>query len=448
MICHQNMLALHLLLAAFPTALKIIYTQEGAPENKTAEQVEEILRKSFSIIEGIADIKFEYLGCSANPEEDGANLIAVVGWITGDETALTFAAPRATQDPDAISLRGWVAYTHGSIVYNPIYELPKVSTTVHELMHDLGLGHSNDPVSSMRPFESRWNLPTQDDIDVLQAMYGPPDVLNILRYSINLETTTATDTFAVNIANSQIFLGNDPADGLSPHTAIQRLTAEAPYTSYLHLSLAHAGTTSVPAVSIYLTDPNGRASVRNSEELGLSNSSGFLFVELASNLATITGDWTITIGNAGRQLGVFTLPVDPIPDSDNKTPMAALTKTRIGNNQFTLAVSAPDPEGDAISYRWYVTGQDELIDAASSLNLMAQDSRPIQAIVGIKDAGIKRTNDQPEDVGFGVLFSRYIVTPAAENTATFFPTEKLPHILSLDAGGVLVSANFKFTVLP
>ncbi|MFK7864014.1 MAG: matrixin family metalloprotease [Pseudohongiellaceae bacterium] len=433
----------------FPDGIvKIAYNHAGAPANTTVEETDAVLRKSFAIIEGIADIKFQYSGVSADPVADAANNIVVVDWFTEDSTTLAVAGPAVSQDPALLEQLGYAPFVTGGFSYNGFHGDPIVSTSVHELMHLLGLAHSDDPVSIMRPELSRWDQPTKDDIDALQAMYGPPDVLSLPNNPINLENTAASDSFAVDIANTNLLLTNNPEGGGFEEAPIERLTAEAPSTSFLTLGLKHSGTTADSALAIYLTDPNGHTSVSNTEMLDLNSTTSFLFIETTPNLATIAGNWTITVGNAGRQIGVFTLAVDSIPNSDNKNPVAALSKTDIGNNQFTLAVTASDAEGDAISYRWNIPGQGELVDAASSLNVTAQSSGPIQAFVGVQDAGIKRTKEGPETTGFGALFSRYIVMPAAENTATYFPTQKLLHLPTLDAGGLVVSANFKLTSLP
>lgn len=438
----------------FPDGIvKMSYAHEGAPDNVTAAQTEEVLRKSFAIIEGIADIKFEYSGITSNRTADEENNIVVVHWFNEDSTTLATAGPAVLPDPALILQLGYAPFFTGGFNYNAFHGAPLVSTTVHELMHLLGLAHSDDPVSIMRPELSRWDQPTQDDIDALQAMYGPPDIFTMPSNPISLTDAPATDSFTVNAADTQLLLSNNPEGGDFEEAPVDRITAAAPSTSFITLGLAHSGTASDTSLTIYLTDPNGHTSVSNTEKIG-STEKSFLFIERTTSLATIAGDWTITVGNAGRQIGVYTLPVDSIPNTDNKNPVAALTLRNNGGNEFTLSVTASDPEGDAISYRWNVPGEGELVvedatsDAAASLNVRAVSSGPIQAFAGVQDAGIKRTKEGPETTGFGALFSRYIVMPAAENTATYFPKEKILHLPTLDAGGVVVSANFKLTALP
>lgn len=433
----------------FPDGIvKIAYNHAGAPANVTIAETEEVLRKSFAIIEGIADIKFQYSGVSADPVADELNNIVVVNWFNEDSTTLATAGPSVSQDPELIAKLGYGPFLSGGFSYNAFHGKPIVSTSVHELLHLLGLAHSDDPVSIMRPELSRWDQPTQDDIDALQAMYGPPDILTVPRNPIPLTDTPATDSFAVNTASTQLLLTNNPENGAFEEAPVDRLTASAPSTSNITLALSHSGTTADTALAVYLTDPNGHTSVSTTETLNLDSTTSFLYIESTPILAAVAGDWTITVGNGGRQIGVFTLPVDSIPSTDNKNPVAALTKTNIGNNQFTLAVTASDPEGDAISYRWNIPGQGEITDAAASLNVTATSAAPVQAFVGVQDAGVKRTKEGPETTGFGALFSRYLVIPAQENTVTYFPQEKLLHIPTLDAGGSLITANFKLTALP
>jgi hypothetical protein len=199
---------------------------------------------------------------------------------------------------------------------------------------------------------------------------------------------------------------------------------------------------------IYLTDPNGHTNLMTDEVLDLENGNTYIPIERYEILTAIAGDWIVTIGNGGNQIGKFTLPVDATAGPDNKNPVATLTKTSIGNNQFNLAITASDPEGDALKFSWNIPGEGEINDAAATLNVTAQRPNPVIAFAQVQDSGIKRSEEGPETTGFGALFSRYIVLPAEENTPTFYVQEKILHIPTLNAGGFVVSANFKLTALP
>jgi hypothetical protein len=432
----------------FPDGVvKMSYNHADAPIDTSIEDVEGVLRKSFATIEGIADIKFEYSGVSADPEADAANNIVVVAWFAQESTTLATAGPTASLDPDAFLKLGYFPYVSGSLDFNSTYGLPSVSTTVHEMIHLLGLAHSDSPVSLMRPEESRFNEPQADDISALQAMYGPPDILTISNLAINLNPTPASGGVVVIPAASQFLLGAQ-IGGEFIETPVQTITAGAFTDSVVTLELAHSGTTSDPALMIYLTDPNGHTNLMTDEVLDLENGNTYIPIERYEILTAIAGDWIVTIGNGGNQIGKFTLPVDATAGPDNKNPVATLTKTSIGNNQFNLAITASDPEGDALKFSWNIPGEGEINDAAATLNVTAQRPNPVIAFAQVQDSGIKRSEEGPETTGFGALFSRYIVLPAEENTPTFYVQEKILHIPTLNAGGFVVSANFKLTALP
>jgi hypothetical protein len=433
----------------FPDGVvKMSYNHAGAPADTSIEEMEAILRKSFATIEGIADIKFDYSGVSADPEADAANNIVVVAWFTREGTTLATAGPSTSFDTDAFLKLGYFPYVSGSLDFNSNFGDPSVSTTVHEMMHLLGLAHSDSPVSIMRPEDSRFNEPQADDIAALQAMYGPPDILTIPNLAIDLNPTPASGGVVINTAASQFLLGaiSEP-DGFT-EAPVQTISAGAVTGSIVTLQVAHSGPVSDAALAVYLTDPNGHTNLLPNNNLDFANGNTFISVESYEILSAIAGDWIVTIGNGGNEIGKFTLPVDVIASPDNKNPVAALTKTSIGNNQFNLAITASDPEGDLLKFRWNIPGEGEISDAAATLNVTAQSPNPVIAFAQVQDAGIKRSKEGPETTGFGALFSRYIVLPAQENTPTFYVQEKILHLPTLNAGGLVISANFKLTALP
>lgn len=433
----------------FPDGVvRMSYNHAGAPADTSIAEVEAVLRKSFATIEGIADIKFDYSGVSADPEADAANNRVVIAWFTREGNTLATAGPATSLDPDAFIRLGYFPYVSGSLDFNSNFGDPTVSTTVHELIHLLGLAHSDNPVSIMRPEDSRFNEPQADDIAALQAMYGPPDILTVPNLAITLDTAPVSGGLVVNTAASQFLLGAvSGTDGFT-EAPVTTIAAGAVSESIVTFQLAHSGTVSDPALAVYLTDPNGHTNLLTNSSLDLAGGNTFISIESYEILAAIAGDWVVTVGNGGRQIGRFTLPVDVIASPDNKNPVAALTKTSIGNNQFNLALTASDPDGDALKFSWNIPGQGEISDAAATLNVTATSPNPVIAFAQVQDAGIKRTNEGPETTGFGALFSRYIVLPAEENTPTYYAQEKILHIPTLNAGGLIITANFKLTALP
>ena len=420
--------------------VKIAYNHSNAPDGVSIEQVRTILQTAFSIIEGVADIDFQYQGETTAP--DFFDDISDVGWFTEESNVAGTAGSSASEDSNLIRQIGYAPYISGGMDFNTVFGAPSMSTTVHELLHLLGLSHSDDPVSIMRPETSRFDLPQADDIAALQAMYGPPDVLVVPRNTIDLDSSLTTSKVQLSLSDS--FFDIQAADG-SLQT-IERLTSGQD-DDFVSLSLSFTNGASTKIVG-YLTDPNGHTNALQDIDLDIDAGTAFMTLDSFGVLKTIAGDWTVTVGSEGQQLGVFTLPVDNITSTDNQNPDATFASTNLGGGLYKFNVTASDPEGDDLVFKFNVPGRGEVLDSGSSIDITAQGPNPQIAFASVQDSGMTRSNDGLDNSGFGVLFSRYIVQPAEENIPTYYVQEKILHLPSLNAGGQVVSANLKLTGLP
>lgn len=431
----------------FPDGIvKIAYDHTGAAEGTTVAEALAILNASFAMIEGICGIDFQFQGQVTSSPADPDDDIADITWFTEDSTTLADAKPITDVDIDKWTQLGYFPYKSGSLRFNTKFNDPSVSTTVHELMHLVGLSHSEKPIAIMRPEDARYNLPQPDDIAALQAMYGPPDVLKVPSLAIDLAEKQPTDGMKVDTLNSNFVLSKTAADGSFIDTNIQTL-GDGATDDFLLLNVTYAGSSSDTKLAAYLTDPNGFTNRLTDLDIDFSSDNTIVSLDSYAILAAIAGDWKVTLGNAGRQLAVFTLPVAATAEIFNQNPIASLTRTQTGPDQFKFDISATDPEGDDILYKWYIPGVGQVLDAGNSMTVTATSPNPVIAFAAVQDTGKKRTGDDSTSSGFGALFSRYIVVPAEENIATYYVQEKILHIPSLDIGGQVLSLNMKLTAL-
>lgn len=432
----------------FPNGIvKIAYDHTGAPEGTTLEEALAILNASFAMLEGICGIDFQFQGQVSTPPGDREDDIVDIIWFTVDSTTLADAKPDIDIDTDKWVQLGYFPYKSGVVRFNTKFNDPTVSTTVHEMMHLLGLSHSEHPISVMRPEDSRYNLPQPDDIAALQAMYGPPDILIVPQLTIDLAEMQSTDGMKVDTLNSNFTQSMAAADGSLSFEDIQSLGAGANEDSIL-FTAKYSGTSSDTKLAVYMTDPNGFTNRLADADIDFTSNSLIIGLESYAILADIEGDWKLTLGNAGRQLAVFTLPVAATAQVYNKNPTASLTQSRLASDQFKFDISATDPEGDDLIYKWYIPGRGEVQDVGNSYTVTATSPNPIIAFGTVQDTGTKRTGEDSTNSGFGALVSRYIVMPAEENIATYYVQEKILHIPSLDIGGQVLSVNMQLTALP
>lgn len=426
----------------FPTGIvRLAYDHANAPAGTTAEEVIAVLEAAFAQIEGICGIDFQFLGQVTSSPADENDEIVDIDWMTEESSTLATAGPVTSFSDATTTALGYPPFVSGGLSFNTKFGDPTVDTTVHELMHLIGLGHSESPISIMRPATSRYDLPQADDIAALQAIYGPPDVLVVPRLTINLNQEASSNTLAIDTLNSNfIHQTSDSTD------AIQTLSSGSADDA-IFLELRHEGASTDPVFELFITDPNGHTN-RRTADFDPANAGISPFIDTYEILAEIPGNWTVTVGNAGKQLAQFTLPVDGPKIPHNRNPSASLTWTRLASNRFNFSISASDPEGDNLTYKYYIPGQGEVTDAGTSVDITATGPDPVIAYAAVIDDGIKRRSTVAPQTPFGALMSRYIVMPAEENIATYYVQDKILHIPSLDIGGQVLSVNLKLTALP
>lgn len=426
--------------------VKIAYNHSGARSDIDAQQIMSDLQRAFAILEGVAELDFQFLGESSADPKDFDDNVVVVGWEQIGGSTIARAGPASAGFFSTVQRLGYLPAVDGSFTFNSLHDSDyTLSTMIHELMHLLGVGHSDTPVSIMTPAVSRYDLPQADDIAVLQAMYGPPDEFKLEQTGVTLSDSTSS---SINVDLADSGLRVRPANASNPDTLSEVLRIDSSFTDEdeLFYRLSYAGATVGETVEIFVTDPNGNTNLSRTSTLQFTNRITFLFVGFAKEITPIAGDWTIDIGVNGGLIQRLVIPVDEGLDSSNQNPVASLVATPLDGGRFSLTANAQDPEGDALNFAWHIPGEGEFLNSNATFLTSSAITGPIRVLSAIRDAGVKRDGASSGN-GFGALLSQYLVIPAEDNIPTYFGEEEILHIPSVLIEGVSFAINFKLTRL-
>lgn len=426
--------------------VRLTYNHAGARSDIVAEEIIADLQRAFTIIENIADIDFQFLGTSSADPFEFNDDIVTIGWQQIGGNTIARAGPASSAFNSTITRLGYLPAVDGSFVFNTLHDSDyEIGTMVHELMHLLGIGHSDTAISIMTPLTSRYNLPQADDIAVLQAMYGPPDVFSVEATSFSLGSG-GTPGFSLDLSDSGLFVRSANASDPNALTPFQSVNNTFSSGDTFFLRLSYTGAQTNEPVQVFITDPNGFTSAENEITLSFANGSSTSSIGFASEFLALEGDWTVSIGVRGNLATQFGFSVGAELDSSNKNPTAALTATPTSNGQYSLSINASDPEGDAITIDWHIPGEGRFLNNGPTFNTSVSVSTPIRAFAAVRDNGIKKDGSSSGD-GFGALLSQHLVTPAQDNIPTYFVQEQFLHIPSLLINGQSFGVNFELTAL-
>ena len=426
--------------------IKIAYNHAGARSDISAAQIITDLQKAFTILEGVAELDFQFLGESNASPMNLNDDIVVVGWEQIGGSTIARAGPASSGFDSTVRRLGYLPAVDGSFTFNSLHDSEyAVATMIHELMHLVGVGHSDTPVSIMTPAVSRYDLPQADDIAVLQAMYGPPDEFKLDQTAVTL-ADASTSSIDVDLANSGLRVR--PANAPDPDTLNNVLRVDSSFLDQdeLFYRLDYSGATVGDTVEVFITDPNGYTNLSRTSTLQFTDRITFLFVAFAKEITPIAGDWTFSVGVNGGLVQRFVIPVDDGLDTSNRNPVAGLVATLLGNGQFNLTANAQDPEGDSLSFAWHIPGEGEFLNSNSSFQTSVPLTGPVRALSAIRDSGVKRDGSSSGN-GFSALLSQYLVIPAEDNVPTYFGEEEILHIPSILISGTSFAINFKLTKL-
>ncbi|MFK7863175.1 MAG: matrixin family metalloprotease [Pseudohongiellaceae bacterium] len=428
--------------------VKLAYNHSGARADISAAEIIEKLQQAFTILENVADLDLQFLGESTAAPLDFSDNIVTIGWEAFGGSAIAKAGPAGSASFSTITRLGYFPNVDGSFQFNSLRDGSyDVNVMVHEMMHLLGLGHSENPVSIMTPIVTRYGSPQADDIAALQAMYGPPDNLVISNQTVEL-TAQARAGFVVNESDSGLVVRRASSSNNNSNaiTGFENIDASFAARDEIFLRLNYQGGVIGDTVQVYLTDPNGFISLDSSQSIRFNSRIEFYFLEFAETITPIAGEWRVQVGIAGSPTLDFTFNVEPRAKDYNQTPTATLSSSGSGNGLFNFTVAASDPEGDTLTFDWFIPGEGRLLNRGASLATNVAASTPARMFVSVKDNGIKK-DGASSGIGFGALQSQYLLTPGAANVATYFAQEQVLHIPTISVNGQSFVLNLKLTKL-
>jgi hypothetical protein len=330
-----------------------------------------LLRAAMTEIEGSADVTFDYQGIDTNAViADTGDGIVTVGWediggaagTAGPSTGLCFGQDKI----DA----GYCPYKDGTVRFNnngaavdwdkgvtEFTERDFKQVAVHELMHLLGIGHSEQQQSIMYadPYTNLSHL-RPDDIDALRSLYGRPDELSPA--SIYIPPATGPSP----LYDSFISLGN------SIGTEVTTVDGTEVDNFIGLLWWAYDGHTD--DLTMVATDPSGyyyagRLDDRDCTTDPPGNICGnWLSFAGMDKLFTLPGVWTVYAIMNGDLVATHTVTVTTSPTFDSP-PDSYLTHDVI-RGQAPLTVNLKltvtgDNEGDAVSASWHIPSVGEIL---------------------------------------------------------------------------------------
>ena len=429
----------------------IAYNPENAKDSMNTEAVEALIVQAIQIIEGAAEIEFDYRGITTANAENIRDKVVTIGW---KELSSSIAGHALAVQEFRDYRLGYNAYYEGYIELNSaINHDPTLHLLLHELLHVLGIGHSNNPYSIMNYSSLSFEHLLQDDIDALQALYGPPD--EFISYNPLIDSEKIEDTPLLSLYPSDIgFYVTPPSGSVSAGQLISSLREESVTNpnSSIRVRFRYQGNNTNNILGIMFKDPKGNIVQTESLELAYERDWIDFYMGKVEDIFKFPGAWQVIFTLENSVIAVRDLEIIS-NESDNKTPDANLVVERLGDQTFRLENIAQDFEGDPISYFWHIPASGQKLNAAKSITVKGAGAAPIQVFAGVKDDVYRLHGDpsqpgQASGMGYGSIQSRWLVEPALPFTPSLFIGSNILHIPAVDLGGVMVSMNFKLTKLP
>lgn len=426
--------------------VRLAYNHSGARSDINADEIIAKLQTAFQTMENLADLDFQFLGESSAGALDFNDGIVTIGWEQVAGNSIARAGPSAFASSSTIRRLGYFPNSDGSFRFNSLHAGEySVGTIIHEMMHLLGLGHSDNPISIMTPLVSRYNSPQADDIAALQAMYGPPDTQIIPNITIEL-SGAAQPGLIIDEANSGLVVRRASAGGSNDIFSFGDIDSSFASRDEIFLKIDYRGAVAGSQLEVYLTDPNGFTNLDSSAVLGFNSRIQFFFLAFAEALTPIAGQWKLQVGLNGSLIQESTFNVTERPIEFNRGPTATLSTISQGNGLYNFSLAANDPDGDNLTIDWHIPGEGVLANRTATLNTTVPATTPVKMYAAVRDDGIKKDGSSSGS-GFGALVSQYLVTPASPNVPTYFALEQILHIPSLSVGGQNFALNLKLTAL-
>lgn len=312
-------------------------------------------------LEGVSGISFDYQGIDSNADiSDFNDDVVVVGWASLAGAAGQ-AGPQWICSAQNLTVYGYCPYVDGSVIFDnggstdwdkgaaDFTERDFQQVAAHELLHLVGIGHSEFGISIMYadPY-TNLSHPRQDDIGALQGLYGEPDLM------APSPIYDPPGAGAALVNNSYISLSDNPfigGDGISEIDGTE---------TAMHVGLAWSLTNgNTDDLTLITTDPQGYYYQGRLDERDCSSGTCWASFATTDAVFTFPGVWTVYLIYNGDHIETESITVTTIP-LYNEPPDSTL-QADVVYGPAPLAVSMTldvtgDNEGDNINASWHIEG--------------------------------------------------------------------------------------------
>jgi len=364
--------------------VQYVYNPTGKPDYFSDDALfTRLLAEAMDEIENVAGVDFQYMGIDENAVIlDFSDSVITVGWddIGG---AAGIAGPASQCSGQQRIALGYCQYVDGSVRFNndvmdvdwdkgtaAASEHALIQVAIHELLHLLGIGHSDIPISIMYadPYTNLSHLHT-DDVDVLRSMYGPS--------ATPADPPTYSPPMTMNPSALQ---NNYLATDLSIQSEISTI-GDAETATFVGLTW-EAQPGPHDTVDIFVEDPAGFNYAIGNDDRDCDADPGFFCIFWFSAvrtevLQTYPGLWKFHAIVNGDLVETHELDVQFTPPVTNEAPDTTLSFDVVAGSS-PLTVNAiltinSDAEGDNVSATWHIPTVGEIgVDFGGSIG---QDPR-------------------------------------------------------------------------
>lgn len=422
------------------------YNHALAPSDILSSEVEQLLVTALQVIENAAGVKFQYLGTIDAVPRDVSDSTVVVSWEPLNELGPGTGRPKFLNDALDPNTLGYTPFRDGYVFLNNQFgrNAANMSNMLHNLLHLLGLGHSHNPKSIMNNSYTAFKYLQQDDIEALQAIYGPPDRLVRANDMDKLDASKARSGLTVQSENLKLFLRKADATNSNDITEISEIGPNFGVRDALFLAISYSGALKVEKLDLYTTDPSGNEVLHHSDFFPSTNGTVFMFAGYGGAFTLQPGTWKFSLGVNNGLLAEIDFQALGEEIDFLQAPVAKIVTQTDGRGTFTLNLEIENyNEGQKVL--WSLPSIYGSNPGSTTLSLQIKDD-PVQVFASVTDRSLNPTSTLLK-VGFSALASQYLVNPPEFNTPVYYPKSSLLHIPSVEISGVMFTMNFKLTEL-
>lgn len=386
----------------------IAYNPAGAPavfDGANQAYFENLLQEAMAEIEGAAGVDFDYQGTTSALVSTSTDDLVVIAW--EDIGGAAGTAGPSFYNCAGIFADGYCRYLDGTVRFNnngsidwdtgitEYTDREFKQVAVHELLHLLGIGHSEKQESIMYadPYTNLNHL-RPDDIDALRSLYGRPLTESLA--GIYVPPADGTP-----LSNSWIAAFSDF------NTPISTIDGTEDPSDFAAMVWFIPNPTTDPSV-LLVTDPRGyyyRAPI--DDRTCTSGGSCGLVLTFArmEALHTFPGTWTVRVLINDLVVATETVEVTTSP-TYNEAPDSYM-KTTVLRGQAPLRVDMTlnvtgDDENDLVDATWHLPGTGEInLPSGNFPGGVGSDSRAIALAIPGNDEVYVQVDDDWTRYGSG-----------------------------------------------